>query len=238
MWIQSAFRPVKRVLPRAFSNLVRSTATAVFAPLFHYYQAGHFRSAFAMRAVDRHGHPLPWYTYPCIEFLKRRSFSGRSVLEFGAGQSTFWWASVADSVLSFETDATWFHEILFSAPSNVALHHVPILHPKDYFSGARELESRVRELLTTLNVPRYFDVIVIDGEYRDEMIPIAVSVLAPGGAIICDNSDSYKCFFERFRGSGFQRVDFYGAAPGVILPQCTSIFFTKSCFLFSSDTPL
>ena len=191
-----------------------------------------------MRAVDRHGHPLPWYTYPCIEFLKRRSFSGRSVLEFGAGQSTFWWASVADSVLSFETDATWFHEILFSAPSNVALHHVPILHPKDYFSGARELELRVRELLTTLNVPRYFDVIVIDGEYRDEMIPIAVSVLAPGGAIICDNSDSYKCFFERFRGSGFQRVDFYGAAPGVILPQCTSIFFTKSCFLFSSDTPL
>jgi hypothetical protein len=30
-------------------------------------------------------------------------------------------------------------------------------------------------------------------------------------------------------------VDFYGHAPGVILPHCTSVFFKGSAFVFGND---
>lgn len=78
--------------------------TAFFAPAYTFYKKGHFRSSFAMVAVDRNWRPLPWYTYPCIEFLRFHNFSGKRVLEFGAGQSTIWWASIAQLVLALKGD--------------------------------------------------------------------------------------------------------------------------------------
>jgi hypothetical protein len=88
IWIQKSFAPLKRILPTRLANFIRSAVTAGFSPFFDYYRSGHFRSSFAMRSVDRRGRPLPWYTYPCINFLKQQSFTNRNCLEFGAGQST------------------------------------------------------------------------------------------------------------------------------------------------------
>jgi hypothetical protein len=50
--------------------------------------SGHFRSSVNGKALSQAGVPLPWYTYPAIDFLTQRDFRGRSVLEFGGGQST------------------------------------------------------------------------------------------------------------------------------------------------------
>jgi hypothetical protein len=32
-------------------------------------------------------------------------------------------------------------------------------------------------------------------------------------------------------------VDFYGYAPGIVQPHCTSIFFKTFCFLFGDTNP-
>lgn len=229
MSIQRTFSLLKRCLPTPLTNIVRSAITAGLTPFFHYYRSGHFRSSFAMRAVDRYGRPLPWYTYPCIEFLKRQSFTGRHILEFGAGQSTYWWASVAASVIALDANEKWFKEVQRGAPSNVILHFVSSPDAETCASNVRKIMAGYTE--------RLFDVIVIDGLYRAEMIQIAISLLARDGAIICDNSEGYG-IFEGFQGKGFQRVDFYGAAPGVVLCACTSIFFDNRCFLLDNSQPI
>jgi hypothetical protein len=228
-WIQKAFGPLRRGLPAFFTNIIRSTVTAGFTPFFHYYRSGHFRSSFAMRAVDRYGRPLPWYSYPCIDFLKRQSFTDRHVLEFGAGQSTYWWASVAASVIALDADEKWFKEVQSKAPLNATVHFAPS-------PDADTCVSNVKQIMAG-HTDKRFDVIVIDGLYRAEMIDIAIPFLTQNGAIICDNSEGYG-IYEGFQGNGFQRVDFYGASPGNVLRSCTSIFFKDRCFLFDNLNPI
>jgi hypothetical protein len=226
---QRAYAPLKKSLPRPVANAVRSTVTALAAPPTHFWKSGHFRSSFAMRAVDNRGRPLPWYTYPCIHFLLARSFEGRSVLEFGAGQSTYWWGSVADRVVSFEADAEWYAEVAARVPANVDAQFISSPDAETCIRNTRDALARLPE--------RRFDLAVIDGEFRAEMIDIAAEHLTADGAIIADNSEGYG-FHQGFLGRGFQRVDFYGAAPGVINPGCTSIFFREGNFLFNERYPI
>src|ERR1700730_8324305 len=102
--IQRAFAPFKAVFPRFVWTRIRAISTALITPFVFSRSSGHFKSSLKEKAVDRHGHPLPWYTYSCIELLRHRDFAGRRILEFGSGQSTLWWASRADRVVSIEGD--------------------------------------------------------------------------------------------------------------------------------------
>ncbi|MEX0998939.1 MAG: hypothetical protein WD000_03135, partial [Thermodesulfobacteriota bacterium] len=87
------------------------------------------------------------------------------------------------------------------------------------------------------NVTQPYDVIIIDGLFRYEMIEIALTLMKDDGMIICDNAEGYG-FYEGFKKSGLNRVDFFGNAPGVVLPHATSIFFKSSSFTFSSTHPI
>ena len=51
----------------------------------------HLKSVVAQRPVDADGRPLPWYTYPAIEYLEQLDFRDRTVFEFGSGASTLFW---------------------------------------------------------------------------------------------------------------------------------------------------
>jgi hypothetical protein len=221
-WVQRAFAPVRRIVPRPVSDFIRSAVTAAFTPFFHYYRLGHTRSSFANRAVDKHGQPIPWYTYPCIEFLRRQSFLDRRVLEFGAGQSTHWWAGVAKEVVSIEADPDWYARLKAGVPPNVEVYFV-----RDDTAAA----------LQPIPLEGTFDVVAIDGLKREEMIDVAISRLTSDGAIIADDSDGYG-FFDRLKRRGFRRVDFYGASPGVVSQRVTSIFFRDGCFLFANCHPI
>lgn len=226
---QRSFSAIKKLLPNPVSRSMRSVVTAFIAPAYTFYRKGHFRSSFAMVAVDRHGYPLPWYTYPCIDFLRFRDFSGRRILEFGAGQSTVWWASVAHSVLALEGEREWVTELTQRVPGNVTLRLVDM---SSVTACMRDVHDAIREQ----GRPRY-DIVVIDGLFRKEVVPSAIEALAPNGAIICDNSDGYD-IYEAFASSQFKRIDFYGNAPGVSLQHCTSVFFQNDCFLLNCAAPI
>src|SRR5947207_2919580 len=109
--IQRSFAPFKTFLPGVVWKPIRALATAVLTPLWFSYKTGHCRSSFKMAAVNRRGEPLPWYTYPCIHFLEFRDFRDKTVLEFGAGQSTLWWSQRAAQVVAFEGDPAWHDEL-------------------------------------------------------------------------------------------------------------------------------
>lgn len=227
--IQKIFAPMKKLLPKWLAGPIRSTGTAFLTPLLYSYRTGHFRSSFRMAAVTKEGEPLPWYTYPSIDFLKYRTYEKKTVLEFGGGQSTFWWAMRAERVVTLEGNREWYEQIRGKMPANVELH----------FVSMEDRDTNVACVKETINAKPYreYDVIIIDGLFRSEMIEIACDRLAHDGIIICDNAEGYG-FYEGFKDRGMKRVDFYGNAPGVILPHCTSIYFSSSSFVFGSTIPI
>jgi len=221
--IHRLFASFKKAFPAWVHTPIRSLGTAILGPTFFAYRTGYIRSCFQMSAVSKKGNPLPWYTYPSIDFLKQRSYEDKDILEFGGGQSTLWWSKRSRSVDALEGDEKWYKKINEGMPDNVNLQLVSI----------RDKESNISDVgnfLKKHGKPKY-DVIVIDGLYRYEMIQFAIEYLREGGIIICDNSDGYG-MQEGFEQSGLQRVDFFGNAPGVVLPHCTSIYFSENSFIF------
>ena len=138
------------------------------------------------RAAD--GTPLPWYTYPAIDFLAQRDFKTCNVLEFGGGQSTLWWSAKARSVLTIERDAAWFARLQSQVGPNVSLHHIPV-------DRVTRTIQPVIDLIAA-NPTRKFDIIVVDGHLRQEVAALAFDYLAPLGAIILDNAEGYGFYDE------------------------------------------
>jgi len=156
-----------------------------------------------------------------------RNLSGLRVLEFGAGNSTLWWATRSTYVHALEPNEEWANYVRSKAPQNVKVTQVT-------FSTPDECLSKV-ELALAGEDP--FDVVVIDGVLRPRLVPISMRLLASAGALICDNAERYP-FFQLLRDSGLQRVDFYGYHHTAINPGCTSIYFRPGCPLFSSTVPI
>ena len=182
-----------------------------------------------MMSVTRNGKALPWYTYPCIDFLRNISYENKLVLEFGGGQSPFWWAERSEKVITLEGNKDWFDRLKSKMPSNVDLHNISMESP----------DVCTKEVLDIINTYDNFkfDIIIIDGLYRFEMIEVAIQARSKSGIIICDNAEGYG-FYEGFNNRDLMRVDFFGYAPGVIYPHSTSIYFAPNSFVFSPANPI
>lgn len=225
---QRLFAPLKQYLPQWGANAIRSLGTILLGPIMWGQRTGFFSSAWKKKAVNRDGDPIPWYTYPCIDFLSFRNFDQRTVLEFGGGQSTLWWAKRSKRVITFEGDREWYLHLKAIVPANVELHLVTA-------ETAPICASQVTQILQ--QEPYCYDVIIIDGLFRFEMIEIACRFRSDEGVIICDDSEGYG-FHEGFKERGLKRIDFHGNAPGVVLPHCTSVFFNASSFIFDPLIPI
>jgi|SRR5689334_1502736 hypothetical protein len=87
--LQSRFAVLKRLLPRAVWQPLRSLGTGVITPVRFSLRTGHWKSSMAMSARAANGRPVPWYTYPAIDFLAQRDFQDRNVLEIGVANQPF-----------------------------------------------------------------------------------------------------------------------------------------------------
>ena len=220
---------IKRSSPEWLFHILRRIGTLTITPIRFSYKSGHARSSLQAAAVSRAGDPIPWYTYPCIDFLKNRDFTASNILEFGSGQSTLFWSKRARSVISFEADNKWYNKIKSKSPENVKM---TLVESNCDASLIKFIENSIQG---SSCFP--FDVIVIDGLNRSLIIENAPKWLSKSGMIICDNSEGFR-IYETTREMGFFRGDFYGYAPGVLLPHCTSIFFTGQCAYFGANIPI
>jgi hypothetical protein len=166
-------------------------------------------------SVNVLGEPVPWYTYPCIEFLSGLSFEGKNVWEYGCGNSTRWWAARAQSVRAVENEVDWHTLVRKMIPGNASVDLV-----------ASDRRKYVDAILANGSK---FDVIVVDGLvtdlYRYECCTVAAGVLKPGGMIVLDNSDwlPQSCAF--LADQGFTQIEFNGFSPINHVPGRTSVFF-------------
>jgi len=160
--------------------------------------------------VDRYKHPLPWYTYPAIEYLQQYDFSRCDVFEFGSGNSSKFWSAHAHTVTSVESDPRWYERGIQELSSNQTL---LLRTEKEEYVNAIHHDNKT------------YDVIVIDGRYRYNCAVEALKRIKNGGIIILDNSDWFPNTAKLLKNSGFIQVDFIGAGPINSYAWCTTIFF-------------
>lgn len=168
--------------------------------------------------VDRSGEPIPWYTYPAIEYLSQFDCRNKKVFEFGAGYSSMYWAKRAKKVISVEDKTEWYEKLSgeFQMPNWSILYHND--------SGYEE---------SILATDEKYDIIVVDGIRRATCAANAVKALAAGGIVILDDSDrvntsqEYRAAVKNLRDGSLLQVDFYGFCPLNNYTKSTSVFFSR-----------
>jgi hypothetical protein len=201
---------LKHLLPVV---LLRSTskATNIF-----WREQGYLRSVVQQRCVDATGAPIPWYTYPAIEFLKQLDFTSKAVFEYGSGHSTFFWGARAARVVSIEHSPEWFETVSHRASSNctVTLETDPVA----YIHAIERTDDT-------------YDLIAVDGlvpnRARAKCAMLALRHLAPGGLIVLDNSDYLPGSTALLRMAGLIQVDMSGLGPSNDYAWTTSLFLTR-----------
>jgi hypothetical protein len=178
---------------------------------------GWFRTRATWRAMDAAGDACPWFTYPAISFLTPRIQSGWSVLEYGSGAGTEWWAQRCSQVLAVEHDAEWGLRVGTRTRASIVM--VDSASEEGYVSAARNAAP--------------FDVIVVDGIFRPACLEAAPSLLASRGIIILDDAQrlEYGAAIEALLRQGFRCIPFWGPQPISKHEGCTSIFYRSDNIL-------
>lgn len=164
--------------------------------------------------VDKNNNPIPWLTYPFIDFITPRLNKQMVIFEFGSGNSTLFYAKRVNHVYSAEHNLDWYNKLKPIIPENVHLYYKELNENSDYSLCALEADAS-------------FDIIIVDGEDRNNCIINSLAVLKKNGVIILDDSEreEYKRSIEHLRTRNYKRLDFWGISPGILFRRCTSVFY-------------
>lgn len=165
------------------------------------------------RSVDASGRPIPWYTYPAVEYLSHLNLSGKKVFEFGSGNSSFWWAERVSHVMSVDNDEDWYRRIAGAAE---LMERLTVVLKKDEKSYVEALDSDG------------YDILIVDGRYRRACVDRIAQLYGGsnrGLMIVFDNSDWYPESIESLRRRlKWIQADFHGFGPINGYAWSTSIF--------------
>ncbi len=166
---------------------------------------------------DQNGNPLPWMTYPAIDFLQKNTTKNQNIFEFGCGASTIFFSKLAKKVIGLETNKRWLEIISKKLPQNCQNVEIHLMEDG--------LQNSLYENFPN-NFSEKFDLIIIDSLKRFDCAKNAIQALKPEGAIILDDSErkNYQKIFNFFADQGFQKQDFFGIAPAQLRIKNTTIF--------------
>ncbi|WP_315716378.1 MULTISPECIES: hypothetical protein [unclassified Bradyrhizobium] len=209
---------VQRTVANALAHATPKPEPKAFEPaldiLVNKYGYGRTLELKLPVAVD--GKPVPWYTYPALEYFEQLDARGLRIFEFGCGNSSLFWANKGAKVTAVEHDPAWFEKML---------HRSSRLEKLILREGVTEYAGAISE------IGGEFDVIIIDGVWRNQCARAALPHLSAGGCIVLDNSDWYTDVAEFFRGEGFLQVDFSGFGPINIYCWTTSLLVRSDSIL-------
>ncbi len=84
-------------------------------------EVGWFESFKSLKSIDKDRKPIPWFSYPFIDFLTPRLSKEITVFEFGSGNSTLFFAERVKKVISIEHNKDWYQIVNKTKPDNVEL---------------------------------------------------------------------------------------------------------------------
>lgn len=118
---------------------------------------------------DEFGIQMPWYTLPALEVIDKWDFQYKFVYEYGVGYSTLWYLSRGASVYGVDSNKKWASFVNLDTVNHrdvMRTYTVDLEYGKP-FDG--------------------YDVICIDGIWRDDCTEHALRCLKSGGKLILDN---------------------------------------------------
>lgn len=198
-------------------NLLRARLPRKLITGYRFWQIYNHRRGHSQRdcrgfPVAPDGQPVPWITYPAMDFLDTLDLSEASVFEYGSGASTVWWAARARFVAAVEFDRTWHAKVCALGFLNAEV---------------RLCQDKQRYPLVIADFQRGFDVVVIDGAERYRCAEQALANLNPGGLIVLDNTEWYPNTAAMLRAHDLLQIDFSGFGPLNAFPWVTSIFLCR-----------
>lgn len=178
------------------------------------YDIGWTNSITTESIIDKNGDPLPWVAYPFIHFIGPRLGKNMQIFEFGAGNSTLYYAGKVGMVTSVEHDNGWYETIKNKMPANVKLFFCDLQPNADYCRYA-------------LSQNTGYDMIIVDGRDRVNCCLNSLGALKENGIVVLDDSEreKYAAAHIFMKQSGFKQIDFWGTAPAVDYLKCTTIFY-------------
>ncbi|MCH7771611.1 MAG: FkbM family methyltransferase, partial [Bacteroidetes bacterium] len=72
---------------------------------------GWFSAFKAGEPVDKNFEPLPWLTYPFIDFITERLSKEFNIFEFRSGNSTLFFAERVKQISSVEHNSEWYNKL-------------------------------------------------------------------------------------------------------------------------------
>ena len=212
---------VKFILPNSITNYIRTIKKQIINFKILSIKYGQFETIKRWSCIDKNGNPIPWFTYPCIEYLNHLDLSECVVFEYGSGYSTLYWLSKARKVISVEHDENWYREINYKIKGKInkdKLTYYLLKNENDYISAINKINQ-------------FIDVIVIDGRWRRKCAESVAKHIKSfgGGMLIFDNSDWYPNTIKFLRNElNWIEIDFIGFSPINNYTLCTSIFFNPT----------
>jgi precorrin-6B methylase 2 len=176
---------------------------------------GWFNAFNSRSSVGKNNEPLPWVTYPFIEFIRQRLKPEHVVFEFGSGNSTIFYSRYVKSITAVEHSREWYDKISSQAPANAEI--IFNAEEDDYPGSIKKTEKS-------------YDIIIVDAVKRVECIEASVNMLNEGGIIVLDDSDreEYSAGKEFLKNNGFNSIEFWGISPGYFNNKCTTVFYKKN----------
>jgi len=171
----------------------------------YFYDVGWFNAFALSKPVNKNNQPIPWFTYPSINFFTNRLNINLNVFEFGSGNSSLFFAKRVKSLISVEHNKDWFEQLKVSLPKNSKLNFVESSTSKQYLNPLKLSNEK-------------FDIIIVDGIFRNECLVESVNHLTESGVIILDDSErtEYTDGKNFLLGDNFKQLDFDGFAPGLL----------------------
>lgn len=168
-------------------------------------------------SVDKNNNPIPWVTYPFIDFITPRLNKSMVIFEFGSGNSTLFYSKRVKRVVAVEHNLEWYEKLKSSLPKNVEIIYKELSSQNNYASSILEINAK-------------FDIVIIDGEERNECMKISVEALKENGVVVLDDSEreEYTEGIEYLSSKSFKRIDFWGISPGYLNRRATTVFYKSN----------
>lgn len=172
-------------------------------------QNGYKLSCAMKRPIAADGSPIPWYTYPAVEFFNQLNVQGLNIFEYSSGNSSLYWAQKGANVYSVEHSPEWFEEMSQKSSSLKAL---------------TLATDRASYASTIHNYAIDFDIIIIDGVWRTDCAREALTRCGSDTLVLLDNSDWYTDVAAILRKNSFFQIDWNGFGPINQYAWTTSLF--------------
>lgn len=172
---------------------------------------------------DIDGNVNPWWCEAAVNLTKDKikNLKGLRVFEWGAGNSTLFWAKYASEVISIEYNQLWYHKMNSILPENAIIKYFELEYNGKYCKSINETDG-------------LFDIILIDGRDRVRCVKNCINKLKHNGIIIWDNSERnyYKEGYQYLKEQGFKQLELSGSIWGLPEIKDYTSFFYKNDNIF------